>query len=129
MNNGIHLPCYEYLPFSLRDQSFDATLQRLCLGLVCSLLLMLKPSTLTLQILARNLTRHTHAVIPVQHDLFSGKQLIDLLERQESCLGIEEVEHGDEGKVEDAKVDVRLPADARDGDGGDLDDEEGEDPV
>lgn len=113
MNNGIHLPCYDYLLFSHRDQSFDKILQRLRLGLVRSLFVMLKPSTLTLQSLTpRNLTRHTHAMIPVQHDLLTSKQLVDLLERQESRLGIEEVEHGDKGKVEDAKVDVCLPADA-----------------
>lgn len=95
-----------------------------------SLFLMLKPSTLTLQSLTpRNLTRHTHTMIPMQHDLFSSKKLIDLLERKQSCFWVEKVEHGEECKVEDAKVDVRLPADAGDGDGGDFDDEKGEDPV
>ena len=70
----------------------------------------------------------THAGLPLQQDLLAGKEPVDLLQGQVLGLWVQEVDERQEAKVEDAKVDVGAPADAGEADGGDLDDEEGEDP-
>ena len=93
------------------------------------LLVMHNLSRLTTRALLRSLSRNTHAVVPVKQDLGTSEELVDLLERQKSGLGVEEVDEGNEEGVKDTEVDISLPADARDGYGGDFDDEEGEDPV
>lgn len=75
------------------------------------------------------LAGHTHAVVPVKKDLVAREKFVNLLQRQPLGLGIEEVNERNEEEVENAEVDVGPPADVVDGDGRDLDDEEGEDPV
>ncbi|KAI6777148.1 hypothetical protein HG530_001093 [Fusarium avenaceum] len=52
----------------------------------------------------RSFSRDTHAVIPVKQDLWPSEELVDLLERQEPGLGVEEVDERDEEGVEDAEV-------------------------
>lgn len=76
-----------------------------------------------------SLTGHTHSGIPPHHDLVAGEELVDLLERQPLRLGVGKVDERDEAEVENAEVDVSLPANVVDRHGRDLDDEEGEDPV
>lgn len=70
-----------------------------------------------------------HARLPVQKHLLAREELIDTLQGQIARLGVEEPDEGQEAGVEDCKVDVRLPLQVLDGDWGDFDDEEGEDPV
>lgn len=76
------------------------------------LLIALILASFTTGALLRSLSRHTHAVIPVKQDLWTSEELVDLLERQQPGLRVEEVDEGNEEGVEDAEVDVRLPADA-----------------
>lgn len=45
------------------------------------LLITLSLASFTTGALLRSLSRHTHAVIPVKQDLWTGEELIDLLER------------------------------------------------
>lgn len=82
----------------------------LCFGL----LIMYRLTRLTISTLLGSLSRDTHAVVPVKKDLWASEQLVDLLEGQESGLGVEEVDKRNEASVENAEVDVCLPADARD---------------
>lgn len=67
-------------------------------------------------------TDFAHARLPVQLNLISGKQLVNLLQREISCLRIEEIDHREEGKVEDAKVYVCPVAEVLDTNGGNFHD-------
>lgn len=69
-----------------------------------------------------------HAWLPVHLYALASKELVDLLQGQVAGLGVEEVDQGQEAKVEDAKADVGAPLDVGDADGGDFDDEEGKYP-
>lgn len=65
----------------------------------------------------------------MKKNLFPCEQLIDILQRQISGFWVEEVDEGEEEKVENAEIDVCFVADAVDADGRDFDDQEGKDPV
>lgn len=95
-------------PFLVRPTSSTILLPQVDLSL--KLLITLSLASFTTGALLRSLSRHTHAVIPVKQDLWTGEELVDLLERQQSGLGVEEVDEGNEEGVEDTEVDVRLPA-------------------
>ncbi|TKW51850.1 hypothetical protein CTA1_1111 [Colletotrichum tanaceti] len=91
------------------------------------------PSRARLRVLlvddTRPLARGAHARLPMQLHLAAREEAVDLLEAEVLGLRVEEVDEGHEEGVEDAEVDVGAPANVPDADGGDLDDEEGEDPV
>lgn len=95
-------------PFLVLPTSFTILLPHMDISL--KLLITLSFASFTTGTLLRSLSRHTHAVIPVKQDLGTGEELVDLLERQQSGLGVEEVDEGNEEGVEDTEVDVRLPA-------------------
>lgn len=84
------------------------------MNLSLRLLVMTNLSRLATRGILRSLSRDTHAVIPVKQDLWPSEELVDLLERQEPGLGVEEVDERDEEGVEDAEVHVCLPSDAGD---------------
>lgn len=78
------------------------------------LLVMTHFSCLATRGILRSFSRDTHTVVPVKQDLWPSEELVDLLERQEPGLGVEEVYERDEDGVEDAEVYVCLPSDAGD---------------
>ena len=58
-----------------------------------------------------------------------AEETVHVLEGAVGGFGVEEVDDGDEGEVEDDPDDVELPAEGLDADGGDFDDHEVEGPV
>ena len=91
---------------------------------------------------------HAHGWVPVKFDLFSSKQMVNLLERKVARLRIEEVDERKEAEVKDCwatlacwnvegyanakehtgKIYVSSIADVGDADGSDFDDQECKDP-
>ncbi|KAI6773806.1 hypothetical protein HG531_000655 [Fusarium graminearum] len=74
---------------------------------------MYRLTRLTISTLLGSLSRDTHAVVPVKKDLWASEQLVDLLEGQESGLGVEEVDKRNEASVENAEVDHNDSDDSR----------------
>lgn len=79
----------------------------------------------TIQI--RHVLRSLHIADILQISL--GEDKIDLLERATLRLGVEEIDDGDEARVDDGEEEVGAPADVGDHDGRDHDDQEVEEPV
>lgn len=43
---------------------------------------------------------HSHRRLPVKLDLFASEEVVDLLQCEVSCFGVEEVDQGKEAEVE-----------------------------
>lgn len=90
---------------------------------------------------------HAHGLMPVQFDLLSSKEIVDLLERKVARLRIEEVNERKEAEIKDCwatlacnvegyanareqtgKIYVGSIADVGNADGSDFDDQECKDP-
>lgn len=75
--------------------------------------------------------RHLLARTDIAHVLTIplGKDEVDFLQASLARLGVEEIDDGEEGRVDDSEDEIRRPADVAQHDGRDHDDEEVEEPV